>query len=275
VDLLRAMRASSPPHDFPLRARAFRFGHEEAGTRYTMVLEFPLDEIRFLDDQDPSLQRAHFSFMGVLRDASGAVVEKFSQDSPVWVPRRQKAALRSGNAMFMRSFTLPEGRYSMEAAAADQQAGRKSVDVSGLVVAETASPVALSNLAVVKRTEPVAKGALASDDPFRVGDARIVPWVSDAEIGAGEDVRLFLVAYAPGGGDDPPTLSLEFVRGARVVGQATPNLPPPDAKGRIPYLVILPATRFPPGLYEVRAELKKGASRAWERCSFRVVGPPS
>jgi VWFA-related protein len=275
VDLLRAMRASSPPHDFPLRARAFRFGHEEAGTRYTMVLEFPLEAIGFLHDQDPSLERAHFSFMGVLRDASGSVVEKFSQDSPLWVPRRQQAALRNGNAVFMRSFTLPGGRYSMEAAAEDQQTGRKTVDLSRLIVAETNPPLALSNLAVVKRTEPVAKGALASDDPFRVGDVRIVPWVSDAEVGAGEDVKLFLVAYASGGVDGPPGLSLEFVRGGRVVGQAAPELPSPDSKGRIPYLLTLPATRFPPGLYEVRAELKRGASRAWERCSFRIVGPPS
>jgi VWFA-related protein len=275
VDLLRAMRASSPPHDFPLRARAFRFGHEEAGTRYTMVLEFPLDSIQFLDDQDPSLQRAHFSFMGVLRDSSGAVVEKFSQDSPVWVPRRQEAALRSGNAVFMRSFTLPSGRYSLEAAAADQQTGHKSVELSRLLVADATPPLALSNLAVVKRTEPVAKGALPSDDPFRLGNVRVVPWVSEAEVGAGEELKLFLVAYASGDVDDPASLSLEFVRGAHVVGQATPDLPHPDAKGRIPYLLTLPATRFPPGLYEVRAELKKGARRAWESCSFRVVGPHS
>jgi VWFA-related protein len=275
VDLLRAMRSSSPPHDFPLRARAFRFGHEDAGTRYTMVLEFPLEAIGFRDDQDPSLERAHFSFMGVLRDASGSVVEKFSQDSPLWVPRRQHAALRNGNAVFMRSFTLPGGRYSVEAAAKDQQTGRKTVELSRLLVVEAPSPVALSNLALVKRTEPVAKGALASEDPFRVGDMRIVPWVSEAEFGAGEDVRLFLVAYSSEGVDDPARLSLEFLRDGRMVGQAEPALPPPDSKGRIPYLLTLPAKGFPPGLYEVRAELKKGLSRAWERCSFRVVSPPS
>jgi len=77
----------------------------------------------------------------------------------------------------------------------DQQTGRKTVDLSRLVVAEANLPVALSNLAVVKRTEEVPQGALASDDPFRLGETRIVPWVTEAEIGAGEDVRLFLVAY--------------------------------------------------------------------------------
>jgi hypothetical protein len=174
----------------------------------------------------------------------------------------------------MRSFTLPGGRYSLETAVLDQQTGRKTVDISRLVVAEVNPPLALSSLAVVKRTEQVPKGALASDDPFRVGEARIVPWVAEAEVGAGEDVRLFLVAYAASAGGSPE-LTLEFVRDGRVVGQSVPELPAPNANGQIPYLLTLPATRFPPGQYEVRAELKQGPDRAWERCSFRVLSPPS
>jgi VWFA-related protein len=275
VALLEAMRAGSPPHDFPLRARAFRFGREDTGMRYTVVLEFPLEAIDFSLDKDPRLERAHFSFMGVLRSASGLVAQKFSQDSPLWLPRDRHEELRRGNAVFMRSFTLPGGRYSLETAVMDQQTGRKAVELSRLVVAEVNPPLALSNLAVVKRTESVPKGALASDDPFRLGEARVVPWVAEAEIGAGEDVRLFLVAYASGAVEDPPALSLEFVRDGRVVGQSAPELPPPDAKGRIPFLLTLPATRFPPGHYEVRAELRRGPNRAWEHCSFRVMSPAS
>jgi len=275
VALLEAMREGTPPHDFPMRARAFRFGHEDTGMRYTVAIEFPLEAIDFSRDKDPSVERAHFSFMGVLRSATGLVAQKFSQDSPLWLPRDRHEALRRGNAVFMRSFTLPGGRYSLETAVMDQQTGRKTVELSRLVVGEVNPPVALSNLAVVKRTEPVPKGALASDDPFRLGEARVVPWVAEAEIGAGEDVRLFLVAYASGAVADPPALSLEFVRDGRVVGQAAPELPASDAKGRIPYLLTLPAARFPPGRYEIRAELKRGPDRAWEHCSFRVVGPPS
>jgi hypothetical protein len=55
-----------------------------------------------------------------------------------------------------------------------------------------------------------------------------------------------------------------------VVGQAEPALPPPDAEGRIPYVVSLPAGHFAPGRYEVVAELRAGPDRAWERTSFRV-----
>ena len=102
-----------------------------------------------------ALERAHFSFMGVLRTSWGAVAEKFSQDSPVWLPRSKHAELMHGNAVFMRSFTVPEGRYRLETAALDQQSGRMTVEQSRLSVPPGRLPVGLSSLAVVKRAERV------------------------------------------------------------------------------------------------------------------------
>jgi VWFA-related protein len=275
VELLKAMRAGTPPHDFPLRARAFRFGHEEAGTRYTVVLELPLEDISFLKAEDPSVERVHFSFMGVLRSAWGAVAQKFSQDSPLWVPRSRRDALRHGNAVFTRSFTLPGGRYSLEAAAMDRQTGRKTVEISRLVVPDVRGPLSLSSVAVVKRTERVPQGALASEDPFRLGDVRVVPWVTDAEVASGQDLDLFLVAYASADVTADPELLVEFLRDGRVVGQATRALPQRDSAGRIPYVVNVSAAHFSPGPYEVRLELRSGPYRAWERSSFRVLSPSS
>jgi len=272
VQLLKALRSPDPPHDLPVRARAFRFGPEAGGRRYTVVLELPLDGIQFDKDQDPSFERAHFSFMGVLRTPWGAVAEKFSQDAPVWLPRKRHDDLKHGNAVFMRSFTLPEGRYRLETAVMDRQSGRTSVDQSRLSVPPERSTFGLSTLAVVKRTERVSKGALASDDPFRVGEARIVPWVTEGEVGPNQGVDLFFVAYVPAGLKEDPQVTLEFFHDARVVGQAQPDLPPPDAQGRIPYVVSLPAGRFAPGRYQVVAELHAGQNHAWERTSFRVTG---
>jgi len=274
VEMLRAIRSASPPHDFPLRARAFRFGREASGTRYTLVLELPLAQVSFLEDEGSSMERAHFSFMGVLRGASGGVAEKFSQDSPVWLPREHLEALRQGNAVFMRSFTLPGGRYSLETAAMDQQSGHKTVELHRLVVRESRSPLALSDLAVVKRIESVPRGALASDDPFRMGQVRIVPWVTEAEVVAGDELTLFLVAYAPAG-TRAPQLALDFMRDGGLTGQSTVELPPANTEGRIPYVLRIPGTTFAPGRYEVRAELKQGSVYVFESCSFRVVSPAS
>jgi VWFA-related protein len=275
VRLAEAMRAPDPPHDLPVHSRAFRFGPEAGGQRYTLVLELPLRSVRFDPDRDPALERAHFSFMGVLRASWGGVAEKFSQDAPLWLPRNRHDALVQGNAVFMRSFTLPEGRYRLETAAWDQQSGQMSVSRDRLAVPANPTSFGLSSLAVVKRAERVPRGALASDDPFRAGDARIVPWVTEAELDAAREIGLFFVAYVPRGAADAPQVTLEFRRDAQVVGRAEPALPPADEEGRIPYVVSLPAGRFTPGHYEVVAELRSGPQRAWERASFRVSGDAS
>ena len=275
LKLLRAMREAEPPHDFPIRSRAFRFAPEPGGIRYTVVLEVPLDAISVTTDRDPTLERAHFSFMGVVRSSWGSVEEKFGQDLPLWLPRKHEEAVRRGNVVFMRSFTLPGGRHSLETAAVDEQSGRRSVDQARLSVPQIQQPVGLSSLAVVKRIESLPKGALASEDPFRVGSKRVIPWVGEPELDGAEEMRLFFVAYAPADATPRPQITVEFVQDGRVVGRLEPPLPRADALGRIPCLVTLPPGRLGPGGYEARAELRQGPYRAWERCQFRMVGPTS
>jgi len=72
-------------------------------------------------------------------------------------------------------------------------------------------------------------------------------------------------------GSAAPDVTLEFEREGHVVGRAEPALPAPDAQGRVPYVVSVPAARFEPGTYRVRAELRSGPARAWERCTFRIA----
>jgi VWFA-related protein len=271
VELLGAMRAPATPHDFPLHARAFQFGFEQDKRRYTVVIEVPLRSMRFTKDDDAGFGGAHFSFMGLLRTSWGSVAEKFSQDVPVSVPRRQVDSLRLGNAVFLRSFAVPAGRYRLETAAVDQRTKQRAVEVTTLAVPEEPPRVALSSLALIRRTEPVAKGALESQDPFRVGDTRIVPWVTEPEVTPADTLNLYFVAYVPPGSQEPNDLLLEFSRDGQVISRAAPILPAPDDQGRIPYIARISAERFRAGRYEIRAELKAGGHSAAETCSFRVA----
>src|SRR6266581_1447168 len=185
LDLLRALRGDPAPRELPFRARAFHFGFEKGSLRHTVVIEMPLRGIAFEDDPGSREDRAHFSFLGLLRGHSGFVAEKFSQDYPLSVPRDRLPALREGNAVFLRSFTVPPGTYSLETAAMDQGSRKKSVDRCRVEVPESPPALGLSSLAVIKRVEPVAAGALESEDPFRLGGTRIVPYAGEAEITAG------------------------------------------------------------------------------------------
>lgn len=272
VDLLRALRAEPAPEQFPLRDRVFRFGPEAAALRYTAVLEVPLAGIQFEPDDRGAVDRAHFSVITLLKDASGAVIERFSEDSPVFLPRQQRGALKQGSAVFTRSFRVVPGRYTLETAVVDQLGKRRSVRRSPLIVAPSMTLVSLSDVAVVKRSEAVPKGALATEDPFRVGESRLVPFVTEAHLQGNEPLSLFLVAYARRS-EARPELLVELVRDGQQVVQSLLELPPADGSGRIPYLAKLPTEGLASGRYEVRVLLKQGGATIQGKTRFTIDGP--
>ncbi len=272
LPLLALLKASPAPHDFDSHAAAFRFGPEAGGLRHTLVAEIPLAGLAF---EGHGSRRGHFSVLALVRDAKGTVQQHFSQDTPVEVPEKSFDALRRGNAVFTRSFVLPPGRYSLELAVLDRSAKRSSVRRSVLVVAPPAGPLALSSLAVVKRTEPLGEGALESRDPLHSGGNRIVPFVGEGQFAPGDTVSLFLVAYpgkAAAGG--PASLTLEFSRDGAVVARSTTELPAPDAAGRIPYVASVSTQSLGPGRYEVAATVREGDAAARERAFFTVAPAP-
>jgi VWFA-related protein len=270
VDLLRTLRRYPLPTDVPLRATPFRFGPEPNGIRHTLVLEVPLAGLRFEDDERGENDRVHLSILAQLRDPTGMVVEKFTEDSPVFLPRQQRAALRQGNAVFLRSFAVPPGRYTLELAVVDQLAGRYSGHRSVLDVTGPPPGLVASEIALIKRQEAVPTGVLETPDPFRQGDTRLVPWLAEPHLGPEDALSLFLVAY-PDEGAEAIAL-LEFVRDGRVVGQELTELPPPDHSGRSPFVAEVPTSELDAGRYEVRVLLKQRGLVTHRKAHF-VLNP--
>ena len=271
--LLAALRADPVPHDFDFRSGAFRFARAPEAQQYTLMMEVPLSSFAF--KKDGASFKAHFSFMAVLRHPTQGVVQKFSQDSPVDVPADRKDSLTRGNAIFTRSFSLPPGRYTLETVAQDENSKKTSVRKAVLVVTKAGPPLALSSLAIIKRTEPVNPGALESDDALRFGQTRIVPQLGEPTLQAGEGLPLFLVAYLAAGATEKPELTLALLREGVVVARSSPELPGADEKNRIAYIATLPSTGLATGRYEVRAILRQGALAAEETTFFNIGAPAS
>jgi VWFA-related protein len=271
--LLSALRADPVPHDFDFRSSAFRFGRVRDSQQFTLVMEVPLSSFAF--KKEGGSYKAHFSFMAVLRHPTQGVVQKFSQDSPVDVPADRKEAVTRGNAVFTRSFSLAPGRYTLETVAQDDNNKKTSVRKAVLVVAKTGTPLSLSSLAIIKRTEPVNPGALATDDALRIGPTRIVPQLGEPTLQAGEGLPLFLIAYPTAGATEKVELTLALLREGSVVGRSSPEPPGIDDKGQIAYIATIPSTGLTPGRYEVRALLRQGASAAEETTFFNIGAPAS
>jgi VWFA-related protein len=268
VDLLRALRSYPLPSECGVRVHSFRFGAEPGGVRHTAVLELPLAGIRF-EPSDGDTDRAHFSMLLVIRDPTGLVVEKFSEDAPLLLPRARRDALRRGNAVFLRSFKLPAGRYTLEVAVVDQLDKRYGASRSVLEVRPPGAGLQVSELLLIKRSEAVPVGALASEDPFRQGATRLVPWLDEPHLARGDALSLFAVAYPRPGGPTGDVL-LEFLRDGQVVGQSLSPLPAPGEAGRAPFVATVPIQDLAPGRYEVRVLVKQAGLIANRSARFVI-----
>jgi VWFA-related protein len=268
LPLVTALKANPLPREIEFRTAVWHFGSEAGVVRHTLVAEVPLQNLQMVPDGKKL--RLHFSVLALLRDASGKIVERFSQDSPVEAPSDKADAFRLGNALFTRSFAVAPGRYTLELALRDEAVKKDSVRRSVLVVPPAAQALGLSSLALVKRMEPVPAGALDSPDPLRLGTERIVPWVSEPVFRAGDTISIYLVAFARSGGPEAG-VSLEFARDGAVVGRSAAALPAPDSEGRIPYVAGIPSQNLAPGRYELTAVVQQGDATARERAFFVIA----
>ena len=239
--------------------------------RYTAVLEVPLAGISFSPTTAARRDRAHFSILLVIRDPTGSVVEKFSEDSPVFLPRTRREALKRGNAVFLRSFALAPGRYTLEAAVVDQLARRYGTERSVLEVAAAGARARGEPAVLIKRAETVAAGALAQRGSLPAGPHAPRAVAGRAARGPGR------CAVALRGG-----LSAEGRAGRRAArvparrGAGGPDAvaaPAAGEAGRSPFVASVPMRELRPGRYEARL-LVKQAGLVTQRAARFVLEAP-
>ena len=176
-------------------------------------------------------------------------MERFSEDYPFEGPLDKADALKLGQIVFKRRFTIPPGRYALEVAGQDRQTSKSSVAKVPLEVAASAPGPRMSSLTLIRRVEPAPQppvGAKKEDDPLEVAGMRIVPNL-DAPISAATNSKLslFFIAY-PASGSERPKMTLEFAREGKAIGKAEPSCPPPTPTAS-PLRRHFPISSFKPG----------------------------
>ena len=136
-----------------------------------------------------------------------------------------------------------------------------------LDVPRAAPGLEVSELVLIKRSEAVARGALASEDPFRQGGTRLVPWLSEPNVFRDDALSLFAVAY-PRPNGPPGDVLLEFLRDGELVGQSLSPLPGPGEAGRAVFHASVPMQDLPLGRYEARVLVKQAGLVAQRRARF-------
>ncbi len=280
MPMLAALVAPSIPKDFEYRAQVLKFGRDAMGLHHVLAIEVPMQNFTFEEvkaEKNKVTYRTRFDWMAVIKDASGQIVEKFSQPYGLQdIPADKIEAMKKGNAVFIRQFSLPEGRYTLEAVAHEEVSQKTSAKRSAILVPQLGDTLRISSLTVIRRTDPpgaeetAATNPLVFTDPQTKKAMKVVPNLGEPVSASPEAVLgLYLVLYpAPGG--EKPRLALEVLKDGVSLGGSEMKLPEPDKDGRIAYTASLPLRVFKPGQYELKAVAQQGQQTAEEHAFVTI-----
>jgi VWFA-related protein len=260
---LNAMNARPQPKAFEYRAEALLFRDAPGAVQHSIVFQVPLQNLSYRKDKQTGKLRTHISLLALVKDADGQIVGKVSRDLANDIPADKFDAFTRGDLTFTQPLLLPAGRYTLETAMVDQENGAASVKREALAVADQ-SGVGLSGLVAVRRVDPLA-GARDLEDPLQFAGGKVTPSL-ESVYPAGSDVPIYVVIY-PAHEGGPPRFSIEVFQDGRRISIRTPDLPPPDAGGAIPFMSGIDV---PPGNYEVKVTVRQGASTASRMIALRV-----
>jgi VWFA-related protein len=268
--LLAALSQAVLPTSFPFSANALRFGRPADKVDYALVIEVPMKDFTFAEEKENKRYRAHLSYLAVIKDAQNQVVQRVSRDLGMYAPADKLEQFKKRPFVGTFRLQLPAGRYTLESAVVDREALKASARRTTVVVPGPAAGVAISNLALVRRTELEAK-PLDPADPFHYQGKRIVPMLENAVQKSGDTGLSFYLIVSPAAGStDKVEVTMELAQYGTVIAKAPLPLPAPNERGVIPYLAALPLASFPEGQYELKFTAKQGSSQAEDQLVFTV-----
>ena len=262
---LIALNTKPSPHAFEFRTAAFQFRPGSARSQAAVLFELPANSLTATAQPAMRKHRLHTALMAIVRDSSGNIVDKFSQDIPYEVPDDQLAGIQSGPIDYSHAFTLPPGRYTVESVIFDREANRASTSS-----VELESPpqkgIGLSSVMLLARADPLT-AAPDPNDPFVFHGREIIPSV-DGVVKASARPLLYFVVYPDKLSQETPRIRVEMSVGGETLEVKDQDLPAADSFGGIP-MVINTETR--PGKCEIKVTAKQGFQTATQSVTFTVA----
>ncbi len=267
---LAALNVKQPPHAFDFKAAAYQFRPAPASSQSDIIFEIPVASLQATPEPALKRDRLHLALLALVKDSSGQVVDKFSQDSPYELPEENLAKARSTTITFTHPMNLPAGHYSVEIAALDREAHRASTSSIAFDSPERKG-VGLSSILLVGHMEPVA-GKVAGHDPleFQPDPAqgkRVVPEL-DTALSANVSPYVFFVVYPDKSIADKPKIQAEFLIDGKVLAKQVADLPAPDSTGAIPMVIN---TAAKPGNCELRITAIQGNSTSVQSLKYSIA----
>ena len=269
MPLLNALSSTQMPADLAFNAAAERFNDHGPKIQYMITLEAPLKELTFTPQPDQKNAAVDAALLAVIKNPAGEIVEKLSKDFAVQVPLDKIDAYKAGNLLQSFPTELAPGTYSLEAVIMDRNNSKMSVKKSALTVPEPSNKLSMSDVVVVRRTDPLKDNEIVNAFYFPGG--KVTPTLTDTlKGGPGNFLPFYFSVYPDRTLKDSVKLTMAFYKEGQYLGAAETPLPEVQQDGRIPYIASLPADKFTPGAYQIRIGVIQGSAKVEESVAFQV-----
>ena len=158
---LNALNATPPPKAFAYDSATIRFLPEPSGTDTVLAFDVPTRNLSVQHPASGKTFKIWASFLVLIKDSAGSVVEKLSRDIPFIGPSDKMEAFTRGVTSVKFETSLPPGRYTIESAVVDREKLTASVKRSSLVI-PAPSDFSLSDVVPVRRIDAVSDEATTS-----------------------------------------------------------------------------------------------------------------
>jgi VWFA-related protein len=267
---LAALNVPTPPKAFELRSAAYQFRPSSTGSQDAIAFEVPAANLTATPEPLQNRHHIELALLALVKDSTGQVIDKFSQDSPYDIADDKLAAARNSTFIFTHPVTLPPGHYTVEVAAVDRETNVASTGKLGLNI-RPQQGVGLSSILLVQRLETI-KGQVDATNPleFQAQPAegrRVIPELSTT-LGADAHPYIYFVVYPDKSSAEKPKIQVEFLVNGQLLARQAADLPPADAAGAIP-MVIGAATK--PGKCELRITAQEGNSQIMQSAVYTIA----
>jgi VWFA-related protein len=271
LPLLKILTQSPLPADLPFHAAVLNMGDQPEGKVSTVAIEAPYSSLEIHDDPSTDVSSASLTILALVKDQSGMVIERFSED----VPRRRIAKKtemdKLGAISFVRHFNSPPGQYILEAVITDHYSGKSGAQRLTFEVPDTAGTPSLSNVLLVRNTDLFHPEDDPSE-PLRHGNTRVIPNLSGQLLPTAKDVSIFFAVHSDPHAIDPASIAIQVYFNGKPLGGQPMVSHPESGKEFTSYLSRFSISPPQDGLYEVKVTISQGGKTSESSTSFSLTG---
>jgi VWFA-related protein len=260
---LHALDSKPAPSAFPFQMAAMRFKPAGGGYRYEIAFDLPTSYVTPKVSEDKKTARLHATFLGLIKNDHGEVVEKVSREIYQEVDGGKLEQFRRGQMIFTDPVGLKPGRYTLEGAVTDEEGNRSSTKRIAIVV-PASGQVAVSDVALVHDLKPLTVPRDPAD-PLEFAGGRVTPEL-DGKSTDPDGASLFFVVYS-GLTLVKPRVEIQFFKDGAAIGKAEPQVSDFDEVQSIP---VIARAKLPTGNYVARVTVSQAGRVSRRSMAFTV-----